>query len=142
MAGCAWIAGRFDAEASVELRDDGTARVACATQDIGTGTYTNLAQLASDRTGVPLGKIEVALGDTGASARSDIRRLDGDSSVVPAVFAAADSAIGSLLEIATMTPGSPFERRKRSDLAYEGGRVFVKTDGLPRAYSSTISSSG
>src|SRR5712675_2876393 len=64
MAGCAWIAGRFDAEASVELRDDGTARVACATQDIGTGTYTNLAQLASDRTGVPLGKIEVALGDT------------------------------------------------------------------------------
>src|SRR5213595_2069437 len=39
MAGCAWIAARFDAEASVELRDDGTARVACATQDIGTGTY-------------------------------------------------------------------------------------------------------
>src|SRR5712675_490028 len=64
MASCAWIAARFDAAASVQLRDDGTARVACATQDIGTGTYTNLAQLASDRTGVPLGKIEVALGDT------------------------------------------------------------------------------
>jgi CO/xanthine dehydrogenase Mo-binding subunit len=38
MAGCTWIAARFAAEASVQLRDDGTARVACGTQDIGTGT--------------------------------------------------------------------------------------------------------
>src|SRR5437879_7031410 len=64
MAGCAWIAARFAAAANVDLRDDGTARVACATQDIGTGTYTNLAQLAAHKTGVPLEKIEVALGDT------------------------------------------------------------------------------
>ena len=64
MAGCAWIAARFPAEASVQLRDDGTARVACGTQDIGTGMYTILAQLASQKTGLPLDKIEVALGDT------------------------------------------------------------------------------
>src|SRR5438876_10246835 len=44
MAGCAWLAARFPAEANVQLRDDGTARVACGTQDIGTGTYTVLAQ--------------------------------------------------------------------------------------------------
>src|SRR6266849_4435548 len=51
MSGAAWIAGAFAAEASLELRDDGTVRVACATQDIGTGTYTILAQLASQKTG-------------------------------------------------------------------------------------------
>ncbi|HEV3005999.1 MAG TPA: xanthine dehydrogenase family protein molybdopterin-binding subunit, partial [Pirellulales bacterium] len=45
MAGCSWIAARLPAEANVQLRDDGTARVACATQDIGTGMYTILAQL-------------------------------------------------------------------------------------------------
>ena len=50
-------------------------------------------------------------------------------SVVPAVFAAADNAIASLLTIATTTPGSPFEKRKPDDLAFEGGRVFVKADG-------------
>src|SRR6267143_3287293 len=61
MAGCAWIAARFPAEAEVQLRNDGTARVACATQDIGTGTYTILAQLASQRTGLPLDKVEVVL---------------------------------------------------------------------------------
>jgi xanthine dehydrogenase YagR molybdenum-binding subunit len=53
-------------------------------------------------------------------------------SVVPAVFAAADSAIASLLTIATTTPGSPFEKRKPEDLAFEGGRVFVKADGAAK----------
>src|SRR5437016_6908130 len=64
MAGCSWIAARFPAAAYVQLRDDGTARVASGTQDIGTGTYTILAQLASQKTGVPLDQVEVALGDT------------------------------------------------------------------------------
>src|SRR6185295_6311181 len=63
MAGCSWIAARFSAAANIQLRDDGTARVACGTQDIGTGTYTNLAQILSEKTGITLEKIEVALGD-------------------------------------------------------------------------------
>ena len=129
MAGCAWIAARFPAEANVQLRDDGTARVACGTQDIGTGTYTILAQLASERTGVPLDKVEVLLGDTSLPEGP----LSGGSmvtgSVVPAVFAAADNAIASLLTIATTAAGTQFEKRKTDDLAFEGGRVFVKADG-------------
>ena len=52
------------AAANVELRDDGTARVACGAQDIGTGTYTVLALLTSEKTGVPVEKVEVVLGDT------------------------------------------------------------------------------
>ena len=129
MAGCTWIAARFPAEANVQLRDDGTVRVACGTQDIGTGTYTILAQLASEKTGVPLDKVEVALGDTSLPEGP----LSGGSmvtgSVVPAVFEAADNAIASLLTIATTTPGSPFNKRKPADLAFEGGQVFVKADG-------------
>jgi xanthine dehydrogenase YagR molybdenum-binding subunit len=132
MAGCSWLAARFPAEASVHLRDDGTARVACATQDIGTGTYTILAQLAAQKTGVPLDMIEVALGDTALPEGP----LSGGSmvtgSVVPAVFAAADNAIASLRNIATTTPGSPFEKRKPDELAVEGGRVFVKADGASK----------
>ena len=44
---------RFPPRPMWSLRDDGTARVACGTQDIGTGTYTVLAQLTSEKTGVP-----------------------------------------------------------------------------------------
>jgi xanthine dehydrogenase YagR molybdenum-binding subunit len=132
MAGCTWIAARFPAEAIVELRDDGSARVACATQDIGTGTYTNLAQITSDRTGVPLHRIEVELGDTSLPAGPISGGSMVTASVIPAVLAAADSAIASLLTIATMTPSSPFQGRQTADLGFEAGRVFVKADGADR----------
>jgi xanthine dehydrogenase YagR molybdenum-binding subunit len=129
MAGAAWISGRSAAEANVELRDNGTARVASGTQDIGTGTYTILAQLVSDKTGVPVDKVEVVLGDTSLPPGP----ISGGSlvtgSVVPAVFDAADNAIASLLSVATTAPGSPFENRKSGDLAFKAGRVFIKADG-------------
>jgi xanthine dehydrogenase YagR molybdenum-binding subunit len=129
MAGAAWVAARFPAAASIELRDDGTVRVASGTQDIGTGTYTILAQLAAQKTGVALDKVEVALGDTTLPEGPISGGSMATGSLVPAVFAAADNAITSLLSIATTTPGSPYEKRKSDDLAFEGGRVFVKTDG-------------
>ena len=135
MAGCAWVAARFPAQASVELRDDGTVRVASGTQDIGTGTYTILAQLAAEKTGVPLSKVEVALGDTLLPQGP----LSGGSmvtgSVVPAVLAAADNAIAALLTLATTTPGTQFEKRKPDELGFEGGRVFVKADGAAKGVS-------
>jgi xanthine dehydrogenase YagR molybdenum-binding subunit len=129
MASCAWLAARFDVNANMQLRDDGTARVACATQDIGTGTYTILAQLTSEKTGVPLNKVEVALGDTSLPDGPISGGSMVTGSVVPAVFAAADAAIASLLSIATTTPGSPFNKRTPDELGFEGGRVFVKADG-------------
>ncbi len=129
MASAAWFAGRFAAEANVQLRDDGTARVASGTQDIGTGTYTILAQLASQKTGVPVDKVEVVLGDTTLPPGP----ISGGSlvtgSMVPAVFEAADKAIASLVTVATKTPGSPFQTRKPEELKFEGGRLFVKADG-------------
>jgi xanthine dehydrogenase YagR molybdenum-binding subunit len=129
MAGCSWLAARFGAEAKVELREDGTVRVACATQDIGTGTYTNLAQLASEKIGVPLNRVEVALGDTSLPAGPVSGGSLTTESVIPAVLRAGDSAIQSLLAVATSAAGSPFENRKPDELAFEGGKVFVKAEG-------------
>jgi xanthine dehydrogenase YagR molybdenum-binding subunit len=129
MASCSWVAARFPAEASVQLRDDGTVRVACATQDIGTGTYTILAQLAALRTGVPLDKVEVALGDSALPPGPISGGSMATESVVPAVLAAADGAIASLRTVATTTPGSPFAKRKPDELAFEAGRLFVTADG-------------
>ncbi len=129
MAGCSWIAARFPAEASVELRADGSARVACGTQDIGTGTYTILAQLVAEKTGLPLERIDVALGDTALPAGPISGGSMVTGSLVPAVFEACEQAIGSLLETATNAPTSPYAKRKKDELAFERGRVFVKKDG-------------
>ena len=51
-----WIAVRTEAEATVELLQNGTARVVCGTQDIGTGTYTAIAQMVSHEIGIPCAK--------------------------------------------------------------------------------------
>jgi xanthine dehydrogenase YagR molybdenum-binding subunit len=129
VAGAAWVATRDSAAANVELRDDGSARVACGAQDIGTGTYTVLALLTADKAGVPVEKVEVVLGDTTLPLGPVSGGSWATASVVPAVFAAADNAINSLLQVATATRGSPFEKYKPDDLAFEGGRVFVKANG-------------
>jgi xanthine dehydrogenase YagR molybdenum-binding subunit len=129
MAGAAWVAARFPAEANVQLRDDGTTRVACGTQDIGTGTYTILAQLGAEKAGVPLDKVEVALGDTALPEGPTSGGSMATGSVIPAVYAAADDVIASLLTVATTTPGTSFQKRKRDELAFENGRVFVKANG-------------
>jgi xanthine dehydrogenase YagR molybdenum-binding subunit len=152
MAGAAWIAARFPAEATIQLRDDGTTRVACGTQDIGTGTYTILAQIAAEKTGVPLDKVEVALGDTTLPEGPTSGGSMATASVIPAVSEAASKAIKSLLTLATKTSGSPFENRKPDDLAFENGRVFLKSNGaasgvpfadvLKRANVRLVSGSG
>jgi xanthine dehydrogenase YagR molybdenum-binding subunit len=152
MAGATWVAGRFAADANIQLRDDGTVRVACATQDIGTGMYTVLAQLASEKTGVPLDKIEVELGDTALPDGPISGGSLATSSVIPAVFKAAGQAIASLFITAVTTPGSPFLGRQPGDLALQGGGVFLKAQGpagavpfgelLRRANARLVSGSG
>ena len=64
MAACSWIAARFDCTRPVELRDDGTVRVASASQDIGTGTYTVMAQMVAETLGIAIERVEVAIGDS------------------------------------------------------------------------------
>jgi xanthine dehydrogenase YagR molybdenum-binding subunit len=136
MAGCSWIAARFDAAANVQLRDDGTCRVASATQDIGTGTYTVLGQLASARIGVPMDKVEVELGDTSLPAGPLSGGSIATASVVNAVLSAADQAIGMLKMVAVSTPGSPFVNRSPDDLAFDNGRIFIrKEEGSAKAVS-------
>jgi xanthine dehydrogenase YagR molybdenum-binding subunit len=126
MAGCSWQAARFPCQANVELRDDGTARVSCATQDIGTGTYTIVAQLAAEKLGLPLDKVEAVLGDT----RLPPGPLSGGSAataaVVPAVLEAAGKALDALLGLACNARHSKFGGRKVSDLDYAYGRVHLK----------------
>jgi xanthine dehydrogenase YagR molybdenum-binding subunit len=126
MAGCSWQAARFSCAASVELHDDGTARVSCATQDIGTGTYTIMAQLAAEKLGLPLDRVEAVLGDSQLPPGPLSGGSAATAALVPAVLEAAEKAIDSLLALAANAPGSRFAGRKASDLEYTRGRVHPK----------------
>jgi len=125
-ASCAWIAVRADAEASVELRQDGSARVACGTQDIGGGTYTIIAQLVSHATGVPVERVEVVLGDTAIPAGPISGGSWVTATVTPAVFAAAQKAIDALILLAVRSPDSSFAGKTQDQLEFVDGGVRLK----------------
>ena len=96
LAGASWVALRLPCTASVEFCADGRLCVRCGTQDIGTGTYTIFAQVLSEKTGVPLDRIDVILGD---SALPDGPMSGGSmvtGSVLNAIAAGADGAIQKL----------------------------------------------
>ncbi len=95
VAACTWLATRTEAEATVELRQDGTARVTCGTQDIGGGTYTAVAQMVCHETGIPLAKIEVVMGDSSLPPGPISGGPWATASVIPAVLQAAQQAAHS-----------------------------------------------
>ncbi len=127
VSGCSWIAARFAAEARVELHADGTARVAIGTQDIGTGTYTVLAQVLADATGIPVERIVVDIGDTRLPPGPTSGGSMVTASVIPAVLDAARTAIESAITLATTTRETPFTDWSPDDLQFEGGRIAPRT---------------
>ena len=126
VAACSWGAGRFAAEATVDLKNDGTARVSCGTQDIGTGTYTILAQVLSEKTGIPIDKIEVVLGDSALPEGPISGGSLVTSSVIPAISQAAQRAMQSAVTMATSGDSAPFAGKKPEELAFTHGRVHLK----------------
>lgn len=110
------------AHALVRLNSDGTVEVACGTQDIGTGTKTMLAQIASEEMGVPMDSIRLRMGDTqkgpyGPASWGSITT----PSAGPAVRMAAADAKKQLLEIASF-----FMELPASYLTIEDGFVAVE----------------
>ena len=126
VACASWGAGRGPSEATLSLMTDGTARVSCGTQDVGTGTYTIVAQIVSDKTGIPVGRIQVVLGDSSLVPGPLSGGSTATATVIPAVADAASSAIKVLLATAAKTEGSPFMGKDATTLAMTNGRVHLK----------------
>ena len=64
MATGVWEALQVPIAVRIVLTANGHAEVACATSDIGTGTYTIMAQVAAEMLGLPLDNVTIKLGDS------------------------------------------------------------------------------
>jgi xanthine dehydrogenase YagR molybdenum-binding subunit len=64
MATSTYPTHRMPANAYVRVNADGSALVRAGTQDLGTGTYTVMAQVAADALGVPVERIQIELGNS------------------------------------------------------------------------------
>ena len=135
VAAASWSAGRGVAEASVSLSADGSARVSSGSQDPGTGTYTVIAQIVSDKTGIPLTRIQSVLGSSSLPPGPTSGGSTATATIIPAVAEAAVNAIKVVLTTACSAQGSPFLGKEPADLVMSSGHVHLKgqspSSGVP-----------
>jgi xanthine dehydrogenase YagR molybdenum-binding subunit len=139
LAGASWTAARIPCTATVELCPNGRICVRCATQDIGTGTYTIFAQVMHAKTGVPMDRIDVFLGDSSLPDGPTSGGSMATSAILPAATNAVNAAITRLMNIATLTPESPFYGAQPETLAFSEGRVHLKEE--PQVVGAALHSS-
>jgi len=122
-----WGGGGPPANATIEMSRDGSVHLRAGTQDLGTGTYTFMAQVAAEVLEIPIDRIKVTLGDTELCPYCN---LSGGSltapSVSPAVRDAAEGLKAKLISGAAAILKAPAEA-----LTFDSG-VISRKDGTSR----------
>lgn len=128
MATGVWEALQMPVAARIVLTANGHAEVSCAASDIGTGTYTIVAQVAADALGLPIENISVKLADSTLPQAP----VEGGSwmaaSAAHAVLAAADEVRTELLRLARTMPGSPLGDAEITDTLLADGTIASTRD--------------
>ncbi len=128
MASGVWEALQMPATVRIVLTANGHAEVATAASDIGTGTYTIMAQVAADTLGLPIDNISVKLGDSTLPQCP----LEGGSwiaaSVCNAIANTAYAVRGDLLKLAKGMKDSPLASASVDDVVLTDGKIVSKRD--------------
>jgi xanthine dehydrogenase YagR molybdenum-binding subunit len=128
MATGVWDALQWSITVRVVLSANGHAEVACATSDIGTGTYTIMAQVAADMLGLPLENISIKLGDSSLPQSP----VEGGSwiaaSVSNGIATTAEAIRDELLRLAKQMPNSPLANMAADEVALADGKLMSKGD--------------
>jgi len=123
MASAAWVALQEEASAKAVLETDGRLTVASATEDIGTGTYTIMTQIAAESLGLPMEKVTFKLGDSWLPNAPVEGGSWTASSVGSAVMAACDKLKLKLFSLALGIKNSPLAGMKFDDVTFEDGNI-------------------
>lgn len=123
MASATYPTNRRPARAAVRLGADGIAVIRSGTQDLGTGTYTVMAQVAADALGLAVSRVRVELGDS----RLPTAPVSGGSSTVPSVAPAVEAAChalrAQLIDMAIDDPRTGWSGLASDALRFENGVV-------------------
>ena len=128
MATGVWEALQMPVAVRIVLTSNGHAEVSCAASDIGTGTYTIVAQVAADALGLPIENISVRLADSTLPQAP----VEGGSwmaaSSTHAVLGAAEDIRQELARLAKAVPGSPLADVDASDIILVDGAIAKAGD--------------
>jgi xanthine dehydrogenase YagR molybdenum-binding subunit len=143
MATATYPARQSPSSAIARLQPDGTARVQAGSQDIGTGTYTIMAQIAADALGMPFDRVRFELGDTAFPETPGSGGSRTASSTGSAVKLAATALRQKLARAAVADPASPLHGLPVDDVDAADGAVVAKGDPAKRdPYAAIVARSG
>ena len=114
-------AKRSPCAARVRLTADGRALVSSSTAELGTGTYTVMAQIAADGLGLPVDRVRFELGDTELPEAPISAGSMTVESVGSAIDAACVEARRQLAAMAIADPRSPLHGADPADIAIADG---------------------
>ncbi len=129
MATATYPANRSEAEAQVRIGADGRALVQSGSQDLGTGTYTVMTQVAADALGIAPERVRFELGDSRMPKAPVSGGSQSAASVAPAVQAACIAAREQLVALAIADARSPLYRLAAEQVVVDGGRLQSATGG-------------
>jgi len=128
MATGVWEALQVPIAVRIVLTANGHAEVSCATSDIGTGTYTIMAQVAADMLGLPLDNVTIKLGDSTLPQSP----VEGGSwlaaSVSNGIVTTADAVRMELSRLARQMPNSSLADVATDEVALADGKLVSKRD--------------
>ncbi|HTX50520.1 MAG TPA: xanthine dehydrogenase family protein molybdopterin-binding subunit [Caulobacteraceae bacterium] len=122
------IRGNFmlPAKASMRVGADGSIRLRQGMTDIGTGSYTILAQIAAETMGVPLERVTVEIGDSGFSPAPGSGGQFGAASAGSGALAGGMALRARLAEMAVADPGSPLHGHDPAAVDFRDGLIVVE----------------
>ena len=133
---------RWPGKARVTLRADGSALVEAAAHDIGTGTYTVMAQVAADALGLTPDRVTVHLGDTRLPESHPAIGSATMANATAAVMLAAQAAREKAVELALSGRDAPFAGVAPRDLIIADGRLSPARTNLHITYAELLARNG
>jgi xanthine dehydrogenase YagR molybdenum-binding subunit len=127
------IRGHFQIATSVRvaLEPDGTAVVQSDMTDIGTGTYTILAQTVADVLGVPIANVRVELGRSEFPESAGSGGSFGATNSTTAAHRAGRALRKRVALAATADPASPLHGLDASDATFADAQIRIGTASEP-----------
>jgi xanthine dehydrogenase YagR molybdenum-binding subunit len=132
MATATYPAGQSPSQAVARIRADGTALVQAGTQDLGTGTYTIMSQIAADVLGLPVERVRFELGDTRLPEAPLSAGSRTAASVGPAVKGASEAVRAAIATLALADTASPLYEMPRADVVFADGCLVDARDSARR----------
>ncbi|AFY58826.1 aerobic-type carbon monoxide dehydrogenase, large subunit CoxL/CutL-like protein [Rivularia sp. PCC 7116] len=139
VAAATYPTNRQPASARAQIQPNGNLLVQIAATDIGTGTYTILAQVAAEVLQLPLSKVAVEIGDSELPPSPGSGGSWGAASYGSAVHDACMALKDKMVSLVKQDNRSALKNLKAAELEVKDGGVFAKDKSVGENFGEILS---